>query len=111
MVVQIQRNGRNVTGLNIGSANVRRYFPKKRQNIDIHLGHLLIRCELQPAFWLDEPSIADPRLSLWLESRDPEPKWRTARTQVSLVPAEGDAFRLEFAELQPIDNALAIDAA
>jgi len=101
MVVQIQRNGRSVTGLHIGSGNVRRYFPKTRQSVDLELGHLLIRCKLQPGFWRGEPSISDPRLNLWLETREPEGKSRRTRTHMSLVPAEGESFRLEFTEAQP----------
>lgn len=96
MIVHIQRNGRSVTGLHIGSGNVRRYFPRGRQSVDLALGHLLIRCKLRPSFWSDEPCISDPRLSLWLESRDPESKTRQAPTEMSMVPAKGDLFRLEF---------------
>jgi hypothetical protein len=101
MVVQIQRKGRTVTGLHIGLRNVQRYFPKGRQSVDLELGHLLIRCKLQPAFWRDEPSISDPRLNLWLASREADDKVRQERTQMSLVPMEGESFRLEFNAAQP----------
>jgi hypothetical protein len=111
MVVRIQRKGRSVTGLHIGSGNVRQYFPKSRQSIDLQIGHLMIRCKLQPAFWRDEPSISDPRLSLWLEARDPESQTRHAQTQMSLVPAEGESFRLEFAEALPAEGPGTMDAA
>jgi hypothetical protein len=100
MVVQIQRSGRSVTGLHIGSGNVRRYFPKSRLSVDLEIGHLQIRCKLRPDFWLNEPSISDPRLSLWLEAREPEGKTQQARTEMSLVPMEGESFRLEFNEEQ-----------
>jgi len=111
MVVQIQRNGRSVTGLHIGSGNVRRYFPRGRQSVDLQLGHLMIRCRLQPAFWRDEPSISDPRLILWLESREPEDKRRRGRTQMSLVPAEDESFRLEFADAQQAEGTFAFETA
>jgi hypothetical protein len=101
MVVQIQRNGRNVTGLHIGSGNVRRYFPKSQLSIDLELGHLLICCKLRPDFWHNEPSISDPRLNLWLEAKEPEDNARQARTQMSLVRLNGESFRLEFESSQP----------
>lgn len=109
MVVQIQRSGRSVTGLHIGSGNVRRYFPKGRQSVDLDLGHLLICCQLPPDFWLNEPSISDPRLSLWLEAREPEGK--TRRMQMSLVPVEGESFRLEFTDTQTADGPIPLHAA
>ncbi|MGP8251706.1 MAG: hypothetical protein ACLQHF_06700 [Terracidiphilus sp.] len=105
MVVQIQRNGRSVTGLRIGSGNVRRYFPKSRQSIDLELGHLLIRCKLQPDFWRNEPQISDPRLSAWLESKENGARGRHGRTQMSLIPARGESYRLEFADAQSSSTA------
>jgi hypothetical protein len=111
MVVQIQRSGRSVTGLHIGSGNVRRYFPRGRQSVDLEIGHLLIRCKLQPDFWRDEPQISDPRLSAWLEAREPEGKNRRGPTQMSLVPTDGQLFRLEFKDAQPARDFEPLDAA
>jgi hypothetical protein len=111
MVVQIQRNGRSVTGLHIGSGNVRRYFPKSRESVDLELGHLLIRCKLQPDFWSNEPRISDPRLSAWLEAREPNGKTRRGRTHMSLVPVAGMSFRLEFTDAQPAAEPIPQDAA
>ena len=111
MVVQIQRNGRSVTGLHIGSRNVRRYFPKSQQSVDLELGHLLIRCRLQPDFWLNEPQISDPRLSAWLEAKEPEGKTRGGRMQMLLVPVKGESFRLEFDEMQVVDGPIPLHAA
>jgi hypothetical protein len=96
MVVQIERKGRTVTGLHIGSGNAQRYFPKTRPSVDLVLGHLLICCKLQPAFWRDEPSISDPRLNLWLAAKEAEEELRHESVRMSLVPAEGESFRLEF---------------
>jgi hypothetical protein len=102
MVVQILHNGRAVTGLHIGLKNVQRYFPRGRQIIDLELGrHLLIRCKLQPAFWRDQPNISDPRLNLWLAVRETESEMRHEHTRMSLVPVEGESFRLEFTSAQP----------
>jgi len=111
MVVQIQRSGRSVTGLLIGPGNVRRYFPKSHQSVDLEIGHLLIRCKLRPDFWLDEPQISDPRLSAWLEAKEPEGKTRVGRLQMSLVPVKGKSFRLEFADLQVVDVPIPLHAA
>jgi len=111
MVVQIQRSGRSVTGLHIGSGNVRRYFPKSNQSVDLELGHLLIRCNLQPGFWLNEPQISDPRLSAWLEAKEPEGKTRSGRLQMSLIPVKGESFRLEFADMQAVDGSIPLHAA
>lgn len=111
MVVQIQRNGRSVTGLHIGSGNVRRHFPKGQQSVDLEIGHLQICCKLQPDFWRNEPQISDPRLTAWLESKEPEDKTRRARTQMSLVLVEGESFRLEFKDAQPTEDTEPLEAA
>jgi hypothetical protein len=58
-----------VTGLNVGATNVRRYFPKSITEIELELDHLRIQCELTPEFWRGQPEIHDPRLCLWLESK------------------------------------------
>ena len=111
MVVQIQRKGRSITGLNIGSGNVRRYFPKSQSSVDLQLGHLLIRCKLRADFWGEEPSISDPRLSLWLEAKSTDEKAQQARTEMSLVPAEDKSFRLEFKEKARTEASDRLDAA
>jgi hypothetical protein len=111
MVVQIQRNGRSVTGLHIGLGNVRRYFPKDRNSVDLKIGHLLICCGLRPGFWSSEPQISDPRLTAWLEAKEPDCKARRGRNCMSLVPVEGESFRLEFKDAVSADNIEPFDAA
>lgn len=111
MVVQIQRNGRSVTGLHIGSGNVRRYFPRSRESVDLELGHLLIRCKLKPDFWHDEPRISDPRLSAWLEAKEPDGKTQRGRMHMSLVPLTGMSFRLEFKDARPVEVPIPQEAA
>ncbi len=112
MVVEIQRNGRSVTGLHIGSGNVRRYFPKDQLSVDLEIGHLLICCRLRPDFWRDVPQISDPRLSAWLEAKEIKNRTPRGRTQMSLVPAKGESFRLEFKKeqrleaIEPLDEPL-----
>ncbi len=61
MVVKTQSKGHGVTGLHVGTDNVRRYFPKGTQNIELQLGHLSIRCGLKPDFWQGQPEIYDPQ--------------------------------------------------
>ena len=38
--------------------------------IELELDHLRIQCWLDPAFWLDQPEISDPRLGAWLQSKN-----------------------------------------
>lgn len=68
MVVRTQSDGRVVTGLYIGTRNARRRFPKRSATIEMHLGHVQIRCQLAPEFWRGRPEIRDQRLCEWLES-------------------------------------------
>ena len=70
MVVKTHFKGHGVTGLHVGTSNVRRYFPRNISFIDLQLDHLQIRCELGPDFWKGEPEIHDPRLCSWLELKN-----------------------------------------
>jgi hypothetical protein len=67
MLVKALWNGHRVTGLYVGVRNVRRYFPKKVNAVELQLDHLRIECGLKPQFWKGRPEIHDPRLCLWLE--------------------------------------------
>jgi len=67
MVVKTQVNGTGVTGLHVGAKNVRRYFPKNVDTIELQLDHLKIQCGLSPQFWHGEPDIHDRRLCEWLD--------------------------------------------
>jgi len=67
MVVKTQSKGRGVTGLNVGSSNVQRYFPRGISFVELQLDHLQIQCDLSPDFWQDQPEIFDPRLCAWLD--------------------------------------------
>jgi hypothetical protein len=69
MVVSSRCIGHRVTGLYVGASNVRRYFSKRVTKIELQLDHLLIECGLAPGFFRDKPEIHDPRLCLWLESK------------------------------------------
>lgn len=99
MVVTSQCTGHRVTGLLVGASNVRRYFSKRITQIELQLDHLRIECGLAPAFWHDQPEIHDPRLCLWLES-----KQRDGRIQVpvsmSLTPSGSNSFILGPASME-----------
>jgi hypothetical protein len=94
MVVRTKSNGREFTGLQVGTNNVQRYFPKNIAIIELQLDHLQIQCGLEPSFWLDQPEIHDPRLGAWLESKNICE--RPSRTPVppAMIPAGKNIFRL-----------------
>ncbi len=94
MVVRTQSKGREITGLQVGAQNVRRYFPKGAAVIELELGHLQIQCILTPAFWLDEPEIHDPRLSAWLASRNFHEKPSRTPVPLAMIPNGKNSFRL-----------------
>src|SRR5579871_1799372 len=96
MVVKTQSKGHGVTGLHVGTANVRRYFWKDSRNIELKLGHLRIQCGLQPDFWQGQPEIHDPRLCAWLESKNLH-SVANRTVPLALIPSWKDSF-----ELQPL---------
>jgi hypothetical protein len=94
MVVTSQCNGTKVTGLYVGAHNVRRYFPKKVSTIELQLDHLRIECGLKPDFWDGQPEIHDPRLCLWLESKQFKRKEFRTPMPLDMTPAGGHSFTL-----------------
>jgi hypothetical protein len=94
MVVKTQSKGHGITGLHVGSANVRRYFPKNTHNIELQLGHLRIQCGLKPDFWQGQPEIYDPRLCAWLESKNLH-SIANRTVPLSLVPSGDNSFELQ----------------
>jgi hypothetical protein len=98
MLVKSQCIGNRVIGLYVGENNVRRYFPRKVEAIDLQLDHLLIQCGLAPCFWDGEPEIRDPRLCLWLESKQSKDSdCRSSKTLYMIPTGEGN-FVLGLAE-------------
>jgi hypothetical protein len=93
MVITSQCNGRRVTGLYVGAGNVRRYFSKRVTQIELRLDHLLIECGLSPGFWHDKPEIHDPRLCLWLESKQRNGNGR-APVPLAMIPSGDNSFVL-----------------
>jgi len=94
MVVRTQCKGREVTGLRVGAYNARRYFPKHLSAIELQLDHLRIECGLPPDFWEGQPEIHDPRLCVWLESK--QFKSKNCRTPVLLdmIPSGENSFKI-----------------
>ena len=74
------------TGLHVGVENVQRFFPESISEIDLHLGHLQIRCCLNPEFWRGRPEIVDERLSSWLESKYLHGKRDRTPIRLAMVP-------------------------
>jgi len=97
MVVISQVIGHRVTGLYVGANNVRRFFPRRMTQIEIQLDHLRIECGLGPAFWRDRPEIDDPRLCLWLESKQRNGNGH-APPPMELTPSGNDSFILGLAK-------------
>jgi hypothetical protein len=94
MVVTSKCIGHRVTGLYVGSSNVRRYFSKRATQIELRLDHLLIECGLSPDFWRDDPEIYDPRLCLWLESKQRKHNGH-AQFDMALIPSGNNSFILD----------------
>ena len=94
MVVKKQSRGIGVTGLHVGTSNVRRYFPKNISSIELQLEHLQIECGLKPDFWQGEPEIFDPRLCAWLESRHMHAKPDRTPIALAMIPEGKNSFRL-----------------
>ncbi len=94
MVVKTQCKGHEVTGLRVGATNARRYFPRDTAAIELQLDHLRIECRLPPDFWDGQPEIHDPRLCLWLESKQfRDDSWRIP-IRLAMIPVGENSFRL-----------------
>ena len=103
MVVKTQCKGHAFTGVEVGTGNVRRYFPKDIGVIELHLDHLLIQCGLAPEFWQGQTEIRDPRLSAWLESKNFHGRPGQDPIPLALIPSGKNCFRLQpiFVNRQP----------
>ena len=100
MVVTSQCSGHRVTGLYVGADNVRRYFPRHISEIELQIDHLRIECGLGPDFWQDQPEIHDPRLCVWLESKQMKEAGRNP-VSLSMIPSGENSFILGPASLNP----------
>jgi hypothetical protein len=95
MVVKTQSKGIGVTGLRVGTHNVRRYFPKQIPEIELQLDHLQIQCWLAPSFWQGEPEINDSRLCAWLETKHMHGHSDRSPIPLAMIPAGENSFRLQ----------------
>jgi hypothetical protein len=95
MVVKAQSKGRGLSGLLVGTDNVRRYFPREVSSIELQLDHLSIQCGLAPDFWQGQPEIYDPRLCAWLETKHMHSSRNRHEVTLAMVPAGKNAFRLQ----------------
>jgi hypothetical protein len=94
MLVQTQCKGREVTGLQVGAKNVRRYFPKHVDVIELQLDHLYIQCDLTPEFWQGRAEINDPRLCEWLDFKVFHTKPGRTPIPLAMIPSGKNSFRL-----------------
>ncbi len=94
MVVKTQGNGREVVGLHVGAANVRRYFSKSMDDVELHIGDLRIQCRLSPHFWDGEPEIHDPRLCEWLKFKVAQEKLIRKPIALAMVQSGANSFTL-----------------
>jgi hypothetical protein len=95
MVVKAQSKGQGLSGILVGSDNVRRYFPKGVSTIELELDHLRIQCGLAPDFWQGQPEIYDPRLCAWLETKHMHASRNRTPVPLAMIPAGKNAFRLQ----------------
>ncbi len=95
MVVKAQSKGQGLSGIHVGSDNVRRYFPKTVSTIELQLDHLRIQCGLAPDFWQGQPEIYDPRLCAWLETKHMHASRNRTPVPLAMIPAGDGAFRLQ----------------
>lgn len=100
MVVKTQCKGREVTGLLVGTNNARRYFPKDISAIELQLDHLRIQCQLPPNFWHGQAEIYDPRLCVWLESKQFRQASHTS-IPLDMTPLGDNSFKLGPLTLRP----------
>jgi hypothetical protein len=94
-------------GLLVGESNVREYFPRGTQMIELELDHLRIACSLEESFWEGRPEIHDLRLSSWLESKRSSGKLKSHDAPVAMIPCGEFSFRLQMVTKDEADYSLA----
>jgi hypothetical protein len=94
-MVKAQSRVRGISGLYVGTGNVRRHFPRNISVIELQLDHLRIQCGLAPDFWQDQPEIYDPRLSAWFETRHMHKTRDRTSVRLAMIPEGNNSFRLE----------------
>jgi hypothetical protein len=102
MVVTSQYCGHRVTGILVGESNVHLYFPRHVTEIELQLDHLRIECGLGPHFWNGKPEISDPRLCLWLESKERDSYGRRIPIPLAMIPSGRNSFIVGPAQLEDV---------
>jgi hypothetical protein len=95
MVVKTQCKGREITGVEVGIGNVRRYFSKEIAAVELLLDHLLIQCDLAADFWQGDTQIRDRRLCAWLESKNFNARPGADPIALAMMPSGQNCFRLK----------------
>lgn len=95
MVVRTQCNGSTAIGLRVGAANVRRYFPRGIDAVELRMGDLRIECALPPDFWTGQPEIHDPRLCEWLKFKTAHQSKNRKPIAMAMVQAGANAYTLQ----------------
>jgi hypothetical protein len=106
MVVTTQDNGREVVGLHVGAANVRKYFPRNMGAVELLLGDLRIQCSLSPEFWNGHPEIRDPRLGAWLKFKVSRTRSNRKPVALAMERAGANAFTVRSCSLAPQKSAV-----
>lgn len=94
MVVIAQGNGHEVTGLRVGVANVKRYFARSLDDVELRMGDLRIQCKLSPEFWDGQPEIHDPRLCSWLKFKAVQHRLHRKPITLDMVQTGANSFTL-----------------
>jgi hypothetical protein len=104
MLVSTLSEGHKVTGLRVRPYDARRYFPKNITEIELQLDHLRIKCGLALHFWGDKPEISDPRLSLWLESKDRNSQGCHGPLTLAMIPSGENSFVVGPTQLEDVQK-------
>lgn len=110
MVVTTQDNGREVLGLRVGAANVRKYFPRDMGAVELLLGDLRIQCRLSPNFWNGQPEILDPRLGAWLKFKVSRTRSNRKPVALAMERAGANAFTVRSFAVAPQKAAVKVAA-
>ena len=86
--------GSGFQGLYVGVKNVRRYFSKHTDVVELQLDHLRIECGLPPRFWEGQPEIHDHRLCDWLQAKLMRDRPGRSPIPMAMIPAGKNSFRL-----------------
>jgi hypothetical protein len=102
MVVRTQSNGNNDIGVRVGTANVRRYFSRSSDAVELKLDDLQIQCRLPETFWKGQPEIFDPRLCEWLKFKVLRERRNAPPIALKMVQSGTNSFTLQ--SIPPVER-------